>query len=408
MSSFGSADERFRQSYRRGLVVFIYGLLWLVVAYAALLATERLFPSSDTIIAVLLSAMWASAWVGALAGTAAMLQRLGQSLVSAPSFIQQSLLPYIARPLIGLAAGIISLMVVMLPATLLINFATIRSLALVDSFNVSTTVALQLLLAGLAGYYLWSGLKQFNITSDAPAVAETAPLPKVTATSISPDEAPFDFKIWAEQRQEMIKWSLTWGLVIFLYGLIWLVGLMVGWLGNGSLFVLAEDSRQPAVRLASAAWSTIAAGGIGGVIGMFYHLYHHISMEQDFHRQHLMNYLIRPVVGLVFGGCVYLFISSGYLTLESLSDSAPPTVDVPIIIAIQLVLGWVVGFRPQTLLSLVGWVIQAVNRFVRGVLSVLSPRLLWDKASRADALNEVSQHSELFRPLERDRLRRKP
>lgn len=408
MSSFGSADEHFRGSYRRGLVVFVYGLIWLAVGYAALLATGQFFPAGDSLLAVLLGALWASAWVGGLAGTAAMWQRLGQSLLVAPNFLEQALLPYFARPLVGLVAGIISLVVVALPATLLINFATTRSLALVDSFSSPTTVAVQLLLASIAGYYLWSGLKQFETTPPPSEVEATSAPPPALTTPVTSDEAPLEFKLWAEQRQEMIRWSLTWGLVIFFYGLLWLLALLVSLIGHGSLFVLADDLRQPAVRLASVAWSAIAAGGIGGVMGMFYHLYRHISMQQDFHRQHVMNYLIRPPLGLVFGASVYLFIGSGYLSLASLTATAPPTSDVPFVLALQLVLGWVVGFRPQTLLNLVRWVVQAVKRFFRTVLSVLSPRLLWDKASRADALTEVSQHAELFRPLERNRLRRKP
>lgn len=426
MSSFDSTGERFRRSYRRGLIIFIYGLIWLTAGYAALLATGQFFPTSDSLPAVLVSSLWASAWVGGLAGTAAMLQRLGQSLVVAPHFLQQSLLPYLARPLVGLGAGVISLVVVVLPGTLLINFATTRSLALVDSFSSPTTVAVQLLLAGIAGYYLWSGLKQFEATPPAADVGADLASAQVGDRKGSPlrpilsgseplltnppasDEAPFDFKVWAEQHQEMMKWSLTWGLVIFFYGLVWLLALLVSLIGNGSLFMLADDLSQPAVRLASVAWSTIAAGGIGGVMGMFYHLYHHISMQQDFHRQHVMNYLIRPPLGLVFGACIYLFIGSGYLSLESLSTTAPTNSDVPFVLALQLVLGWVVGFRPQTLLNLVRWVVQALNRFFRSILSVLAPRLLWDKTSRADALNEVSQQAELFRPLERNRLRRKP
>jgi hypothetical protein len=146
------------------------------------------------------------------------------------------------------------------------------------------------------------------------------------------------------------------------------------------------------------------AGGLGGVVGMLYDLYRHISFKRDFDQQHIIAYLILPLTGLVLGGATYLFIASGYLSFESLVAEAPPVVDAPTVIAIYLVLGWIAGFRQQSLVGLIRRLIQAVISFIRFCLSLISPKLLWDQAKRADAFSEIAQQKqELFKPLDRNR-----
>ena len=83
-------------------------------------------------------------------------------------------------------------------------------------------------------------------------------------------------------------------------------------------------------------------GGIGGVVGALYHLWWHISAEQDFDRQYLMWYLVQPIMGLVLGGIVFLLLAGGFLVLQvNLTDPNASTAArlIPYLVA---VLG---GFR---------------------------------------------------------------
>jgi hypothetical protein len=136
---------------------------------------------------------------------------------------------------------------------------------------------------------------------------------------------------------------------------------------------------------------------------MLNHLYRRVSFEQDFDRQHLMSYVILPITGSIMGGLMYLFIASGYLSFQSLfaEGGAPPVVDSPTVIAIYIVLGWLAGFNQQALDGLIRRLIQAIIAFFRFCLGLLSFKLLWDRAARDEALAEVSQQAELFKPLDR-------
>ncbi len=420
------ATELFHQSYRRGLVIFFYGLVWLGAAAMGLLTPERLFPAGSSITAILLTATWTSALAGGMGGAAALLQRLARNLVTVADFQRQSLLLYFLQPITGLLAGIASLYVVIVPISLLISFAATRTLALDDLSTTSTGVALQILWAGIAGYYQLGGLAKLrstpasqtppdsNISKELVPVSGSEPhrridsvLPPIFDTTAHADEGPFAFKVWFEQRQEMTHWSLTWGIFIFFYGLVWLVGLIASLLRSGPFFEAQATSSLPAVNLVAAAWVATVAGGIGGVIGMYSYLYQHVSIKQDFHRQHLMSYLVQPVLGLFWGGAIYFFLASGYLSLQSMSDEAPPVVDSPTLMTMQVVLGWLAGFRPNWLPRLVRRVVQPFVSFFRSILPNLSPRLLWDQAARADALADAAQQAELLRPLDRNTVKRK-
>jgi hypothetical protein len=300
------------------------------------------------------------------------------------------------QPLTGLVAGILSLFLVALPGTLLVNYAATRTLSLADVAASSTFAALQLLLAWIAGYYQDRLTKQRSDTdsrSTSKALAATGP----------DTDSPLALKAWVEQRRRLIRWSVSGGIFILIYGVIWLIGLLAGFLGGGALFPTQADGNQPLVNLLATGWPALLAGGLGGVIGMLYDLYRRISLERDFDLPHLIAYLTLPLTGLVLGGATYLFIASGYLSLKSVVSEAPPAVDAPAVIAIYLVLGWIVGFRQESLHGLIRRVIQAVIDFFRFGLSLLSPKLLWDQAKRADALSEIGQQQELFRPLDRSR-----
>ncbi len=365
----------FHQSYRRGWLIFGYGLIWLAISGFGLLGQSFNAPG-------LLTALMVSALAGAAAGAAAMLLRLADQIDEAAEFQQQSLGRYWLQPFVGLVAGLITLLVVVIPAGLIINYLATRTLSITAIFDSATAVSLQILLAGMAGFYQWGGLAYLRrrIAKQPVSLPATAP----------PEEAPFEFEAWFDQRQEQTRWALSWGSAIFIYGLVWLVGLIAG-LG------LAPDPTGS--NLLAAAWFTIAAGGIGGVVGMWSNLYQSVSFRQDFERQQVMSYVVKPPLGLFLGGAVYFFITSGYLSFKTITtDQNPSSLEVPALIAAQLVLGWLGGFRPVWLTRFVEWLVDQVIRFFRALGRALSPKN-WFKASRrAEALDEFSREVESLRP----------
>ncbi|MBE7474759.1 MAG: hypothetical protein DPW09_29290 [Anaerolineae bacterium] len=367
---------------------FAYGVICLIVLALGFGLIDN-FASGTSIPAILVAAAVAAALAGGIGGATAMLQRLGRDLSDAP--VSHSFFSYLLQPLTGLVAGILSLFLVSLPGALLVNYATTRTFDLAALAASSPFVALSLLLAWLAGYQLQSWW----------AKRRSAPATKTAAAPNQPAPAsPLAFQIWAEKQQRMSRWSVTWGVLILVYGLIWLVVLLAGLIGSANILP-ATDSHQ-LVNLLAAGWPALLAGGIGGVIGMLYDLYRRISFARDFDRQHILAYLVLPLTGLVLGGAMYLFIASGYFSYQALVSQAPLVVDAPAVIVIYLVLGWVAGFRQGALDGLTRRLIQSVIGFFRSILSLLSPKLLWDQASRADALSEIAQQRELFRPLDRD------
>jgi hypothetical protein len=404
MAAIGNSSDLFRRSYRRGWIIFGYGLIWFILLAGGFTLIQS-FLTFDNSLGSLLGAGLASTLAGGIGGVTAMWQRLARHLAVEQNLHSQSLFSFLLQPLTGLIVGLLSLGLISLPSALLVNYATTRTLAVADLAASSTFVALALLLAWVAGYYQrnWFAKRPDGDKKEAASNALIASVPSSPFSSFPADSAsdpPLPFQVWVKQRQRMIRWSVIWAVFILGYGLAWLIVLLGGFLGSGSLFPTEAQSTLPLVNLLAAGWPAILAGGMGGVIGMLYDLYHRVSFFQNFDRQHIIAYLILPLTGLVLGGAMYLFIASGYLSLKSLLSEAPPTVDAPAVIAIYIVLGWVVGFRQQSLYGLIRRLVQTVIKFLRFCLSLLSPKLLWDQARRGDALSEIAQQRELFRPFE--------
>lgn len=378
----------------RGWLIFGYGLIWFIALAAGFGLIDNFVAPGNSMAAMLVSAAIAAALAGGSGGTTAMLQRLARD-ASNPS-VSLSFFSYLLQPITGLIAGILGLGLVSLPGALLVNYAVTRTLELTNLAASSTFVALYLLLAWLAGYQLQDWWTKRRAAADTPA----------TKSAAAPDQpapaSPLAYQIWAERQQRMSRWSVTWGILILVYGVIWLVGLLAALVGSDFFFSAPANDSQPLATLLAAGWPALLAGAIGGVIGMLYDLYRRISFTRDFDRQDIVAYLVLPLTGLVLGGAMYLFIASGYFSYKALVSQAPPVVDAPAVITIYLVLGWVVGFRQSALQGLVRRLIQSVISFFRSIFSLFSLKMLWDQASRADALSEIAKQRELFRPLDRD------
>jgi hypothetical protein len=116
--------------------------------------------------------------------------------------------------------------------------------------------------------------------------------------------------------------------------------------------VVTSESVQ-AIR---AAWFSALAGGIGGVIGILYSLYWHVAYKQDFDRQYVMYYLVQPIMGFVLGSVVYFIITAGFLFANSSGMLGTGTATV-----IQILAGWIAGFRQRLVYELIDKIVQKVS-----------------------------------------------
>ena len=134
---------------------------------------------------------------------------------------------------------------------------------------------------------------------------------------------------------------------------------------------------------------------MGGVCSLWYDLYWHVSVKQDFHRQHLMSYLVRPIIGFVFGFVMYFLLASGYLTFAS-EDGEPRVVDSATVIMVQLLLGWIAGFRQQTVSDSVQGLIQELVSLFKRAVRLLNPVTWFKKAQQEEVLDDIAAQRSLF------------
>ena len=387
-----AGQNLFRKSYTRGLILFFYGLLWLIATLAAYIGLDSLFSAGSS---SLVMATWAAALAGGLGGATAMLSRLYRHVSIEQDILEQSVLSYLIQPVIGLIAGVLVLYIVSIPIALVINFVVSREILFADILASSSFTATQMLLAWIAGFYQRRGLDKIrSMTRSSGKEKQLAP---VKQTEELDEDAPFYFKAWFQRHRQMIRWSYTWGVFLFAYAIVWLVGLVVLFLATEGIAASLESSSQTAATsLILAAWPAAAAGALGGVCSLLYDLYRHVSIEQDFHRQHLMSYLVQPIVGLVFGLIIYLLLASGYLVITAERGSTG-VVDSPTVIMIQMLLGWIAGFRQQYITDWTQALIQHLVSLVKSMLAVLHPRNWFNRASRDEALTQVGQETDLFK-----------
>jgi hypothetical protein len=220
--------------------------------------------------------------------------------------------------------------------------------------------------------------------------SSTGEAEKVETAAEGDENAPLLFKVLYQQRRQMVRWSFTWGIFILLYGVAWLAGLLLSYL------LVSPNSSNPTVSLALAAWPAAAAGGCGGVFNIFYDLYDHVSVKQDFHRQHLMSYLVQPIVGFMLGVVIYLILATGYLTTKAIAnpEGAPPVVDSQTVIMAQVVVGWIAGFRQQMVAGILQGIIGGVIALFRKILAFFNPKNLLDATRRQELQAEAQEAQE--------------
>jgi len=171
-------------------------------------------------------------------------------------------------------------------------------------------------------------------------------------------------KTMLARKQNLRRWSYTWGLAVFFYALVWLGAFIAGFIFTGalssSLDTLVETTQSfQAIR---AAWFSALAGGVGGIIGIFYSLYWHVAMKQDFDRQYVMYYLVQPIMGFVLGAVIYFIVAAGFLVVSFAAfpegTSEGEVLSSTTIIAIQIVLGFVAGFRQRAVFEMLDKIVK--------------------------------------------------
>jgi hypothetical protein len=185
------------------------------------------------------------------------------------------------------------------------------------------------------------------------------------------------------RKRNLRKWSYTWGTAVFFYAVIWLALFIAGFLltdqiraeldRNSGATVAAQanaeaattadsaDTQASSIQAVRAAWFSALAGGIGGVIGILYSLYWRVAMKQDFDRQYVMYYAVQPIMGFVLGALMYFIIGGGFLlvTFASQTDAnANEVLSAGTVIALQLVAGFIAGFRQRFVLEMIDKIVK--------------------------------------------------
>jgi hypothetical protein len=151
------------------------------------------------------------------------------------------------------------------------------------------------------------------------------------------------------KKYNLRRWSYSWGMVAFIYAVLWLGALLAS-------FLLRADNLVGV----TAIWIPILAGGTGGVAAILWDLSWHVSIRKDFDRQYMMKYLVSPVMGLVVGGVVYLFTTAGLFALNLVfgGDGVTPSGGM---LTIQVLFGFAAGFRQQVAYEMVNVLVQRVS-----------------------------------------------
>ncbi len=158
-------------------------------------------------------------------------------------------------------------------------------------------------------------------------------------------------KTMLARKRNLQRWSYTWGLFVFFYATIWLAAFLSGFLVTDILRAAMGDASEGLMAIRGA-WFSALAGGIGGVIGVFYSLYWHVAMKQDFDRQYVMYYLVQPIMGFILGALIYFILVAGFLILN-VSDANAETAT-----ALGVVLGFIAGFRQRVVFEMIDRIVQ--------------------------------------------------
>jgi len=163
------------------------------------------------------------------------------------------------------------------------------------------------------------------------------------------------------RRLNTSKWANTYGWGAFAYETLWIAILVLAILFSQSIvtYILGLTQGEQAIsqEMLLALWTTMAWGGLGGVIGAFYSLYWHAAKVQDFDKQYMMWYIVQPIIGLLIGGLVHLFIGSGFIVARGETASGSETA----ISLFPYAVAAIAGFRQRFILEIIDRMIQLLT-----------------------------------------------
>jgi hypothetical protein len=170
-------------------------------------------------------------------------------------------------------------------------------------------------------------------------------------------------------KQNVRQWAVKWGSFLLLYALIWLVIFGAGFLFQEQVSAwLGETSAG--VNMVRAGWLSALAGGVGGILNIFYELFVRVVIKKSFDRQYVMYYVAQPVMGFVLGAVAYFIIQAGFLVVEiTISEGLPEdqqSLLATAVMALQIGVGFLAGFRQR-------WVLEMVDKIVQRSSSTDGP-----------------------------------
>jgi len=162
------------------------------------------------------------------------------------------------------------------------------------------------------------------------------------------------------RKRNLRNWSYSWGMVVFAYAMIWMALFVIGILYIDPSDVSGLSEGAAALR---SAWLSSLAGGIGGTIAILYSLSWRVAIKHEFDRQYIMKYLVQPVMGFVLGAVIFFITSAGFLLFNpsAASDGAEAFIGGPQLIAFQLLLGFIAGFRHRVVYYLIDRIVQKIS-----------------------------------------------
>lgn len=168
-------------------------------------------------------------------------------------------------------------------------------------------------------------------------------------------------------RHQLKRWSYSWGIFILLYAIIWLAMLGYGFFIDISKYGISE----------TAGWFSVLAGGAGGVVTVLYNLSWQVSVQQAFDRQHIMKYLVQPIMGLILGAVMFFIVSAGFLVISSngLGSSG--------LMAFTILVSFIAGLSQEV-----------VYRLIESIVQRLSP-----KRSPAESKEDVESFEAVRKPV---------
>jgi hypothetical protein len=163
------------------------------------------------------------------------------------------------------------------------------------------------------------------------------------------------------QRRLLRQGSRQWGGLILAYALLWLLLLGAGFWYRGQLSAAIGETSQ-AVDLVRRVWLAALAGGLGGVLGIFFELAGQL-FKKEFDRQFIMAYALKPVMGFFLGAVTYFIIQAGFLVIELSLDGFvddPAAYLAGLVNTLNVVIALLVGFRQRWALE---WIDKIIRRF---------------------------------------------